>query len=392
LPVVGGQGSRLFLADGRELVDGLASWWTVAHGYRHPHIIARVEAQLKRLPHVAFGGVAHEPAYTLAARIARLLPEPLTRVFFVESGSVAVEVAVKMAMQSCHNRGERDRRRIVCFEGAYHGDTFATMALSDPRNGIHGAFMGSGLEAVRFPLPVERDMSFERAFAQIASVVACVIVEPLVQCAGGLRFHDASVLQRIRRVCDTHGVLLIFDEIATGFHRTGKCFALLEAEVIPDIVVLGKALTGGTIPLAAAVSTEAVFSTFLGDDAETVLQHGPTYMGNPLACAAAHASLDLFEREDMIERVRRLGGWLRDGLAGLRHRPHVHDVRVRGAIGVVEMESGTAPPSADFARSGAFVRPLRLKDADFVYLMPPLVVGEADVGVLVGAIRGALTL
>jgi adenosylmethionine-8-amino-7-oxononanoate aminotransferase len=390
LPVVGCEGSRLILADGQELVDGLASWWTAAHGYLHPHIVARVEAQLKRLPHVAFGGLAHEAAYTLAARIAKLLPASLTRVFLVESGSVAVEVAVKMAVQSFHNRGEPERRRVVCFEGAYHGDTFATMALSDPVTGMHRAFSGLGLEAIHLPLPVEGDTPFEDAFARLALGVACVIVEPLVQCAGGLRFHDASVLQRLRRACDRHGALLIFDEIATGFFRTGRCFALHDAEVVPDIVVLGKALTGGTIPLAAAVSTEAVFSMFLGDDMDTALQHGPTYMGNALACAAAHASLDLFEQVDMVDRVRRLSERLHDGLAGLRGRPHVRDVRVRGAIGVVEMDPGTAPASVEFARRGAFVRPLRLKNADFVYLMPPLVLGEVDMRVLVDAIDSAL--
>ena len=391
LPVVGCEGTRLILADGQELVDGMASWWTVAHGYRHPHVVAGVRAQLERLPHVALGGLAHEAGYTLATRLAKLLPEPLTRAFFVESGSVAVEVAVKMAVQSFHNRGEHERRRVVCFEGAYHGDTFATMALSDPLTGMHRAFSGFGLEAVHFPVPVDGDPGFEAAFGQIASGVACVIIEPLVQVAGGLRFHDARVLQRLRRVCDMHGVLLVFDEIATGFYRTGPRFALHEAEVVPDIVILGKALTGGTLPLAAAVSTDAVFSAFLGDDTETALQHGPTYMGNALACAAAHASLDLFEQADMVARVCRLSEWLHDGLVGLRGLPHVRDVRIRGAIGVVEMDPGRAPASAEFARRGAFVRPLRLKDADFVYLMPPLVLGEADMSLLADAIHGALT-
>jgi adenosylmethionine---8-amino-7-oxononanoate aminotransferase len=392
LPVVSCEGSRLLLADGRELVDGLASWWTAAHGYRHPHIVARVDAQLRRLPHVAFGGLAHEAAYALATRIARLLPPTLTRVFFVESGSVAVEVGVKMAVQSFHNRGEHGRRKVVCFERAYHGDTFATMALCDPLTGMHRAFAGFGLDAVHLPLPVEGDAGFETAFARIVEQVACVLVEPLVQCAGGLRFHAPSVLQRVRRACDAHGVLLVFDEIATGFYRTGQCFALLEAKVLPDIVVLGKALTGGTIPLAATVATDAVFSPFLGDDSDKALQHGPTYMGNALACAAAHASLDVFEQEDMVARVRRLEETLRESLAGLRDRPHVRDVRVRGAVGVVEMQTGTAPTSAaDFAKRGAFIRPLRLKGADFVYLMPPLSIAEADMSVLANAIHDTLT-
>ncbi len=388
LAVVGCRGSRLVLDGGREIVDGLASWWTAAHGYRHPHILTEVEAQLRRLPHIAFGGLAHEAAYTLAARLVRLLPAPLTRVFFVESGSVAVEVAVKMAVQSFHNRGQRDRRRVLAFDGAYHGDTFATMALSDPVSGMHTAFAGFGLETVHLPLPAPGDDRFEAAFARVADTLACAIVEPLVQCAGGLRFHDAEALRRVRRACDAHGVLLVLDEIATGFYRTGRRFALDEAEIVPDIVVLGKALTGGTLPLAATVATEHVFAAFLGDDADQALQHGPTYMGNALACAAAGASLDLFEREDMTARVERLAAALGQGLAPLRDAPHVRDVRVKGGIGVVEMTAGTAPLSAAFADRGAFLRPIRQKQADFVYLMPPLVIGDEDLALLLGVIRG----
>jgi adenosylmethionine---8-amino-7-oxononanoate aminotransferase len=393
LAVVGCRGCRLLLADGRELVDGLASWWTVAHGYRHPHIVGAVQKQLAALPHVAFGGLAHEAAYSLAERLAALCPPPLTRVFFVESGSVAVEVAMKMAVQSFHNRGQPHRRSVVAFDGAYHGDTFATMALSDPLTGMHGAFTGFGPDVIHLPLPAAGD-AFESAFERVGAQVACVVVEPLVQCAGGFRFFDADALARMRRACDRHGALLVFDEIATGFYRTGSRWALLQADVVPDIVVLGKALSGGTLPLAAAIATEEVFAAFVDDDpaadAEKALQHGPTFMGNALACAAAHASLDLFEQSDMAARVGRLEATLRDGLGRLEGRPNVTDIRVRGAIGVVEMRPGTAPPSADFALRGAFVRPLRLRHADFVYLMPPLVIDGADAAVLFDALSDTL--
>jgi adenosylmethionine-8-amino-7-oxononanoate aminotransferase len=391
LPVVGARGSRIVLADGRELVDGIASWWTAAHGYNHPHIADRVREQLAVLPHVAFGGLANEPAYTLAARLAKLLPAPLSRVFFVESGSVAVEVALKMAIQGCHNRGEHGRRRIICFSGAYHGDTLATMALSDPVSGMHRAFAGMGVDALHLPVPRPDDEgAFERAFHAVAGEVAGAIIEPLVQCAGGMLFHEPAALRRLRQACDEGGVRLIFDEIATGFHRTGSRFALDSAGVIPDIVTLGKALTGGTLPLAAVVAREEVFGCFLGDSSETALQHGPTYMGNALACAAAHGSLDLFEQDDFPARVARLAVALTERLAPLRGRPGVREVRVLGGIGVVEMEPGRAPAAADFAARGAFLRPLRLPLSDTLYLMPPLTIEAPDLDLLAGAIAGAI--
>ncbi len=390
LAVVGLRGCRLVLADGRELVDATASWWTAAHGYGQPHIAARVTEQLRRLPHVAFGGLAHEAAYSLASRLARMLPAPLSRVFFAESGSVAVEIALKMAIQS-FQRSARPRRTVVSFDGAYHGDTFAAMSLCDPIDGMHGALRGLGLQVVHLPLPAAADGgSFERSLARIGDDVACVIVEPLVQCAGGMRFHDAGALRRLRRACDAAGAWLVFDEIATGFFRTGARFALDAAGVVPDVVVVGKALTGGTLPLAAAIASEAVFAAFLDEDPGRALQHGPTYMGNALACAAAHASLDLFDGSDFAARVRGLEAAMRDGLAAVRGRPGVRDVRCKGGIGVVEMDPGAAPASVAFARRGAFVRPLRLRSCDVVYLMPPLVVGPEDLHVLFASIDAAL--
>ncbi len=389
LPVAGARESRLILADGRELVDGIASWWTAAHGYNHRHIRARVEEQLRRLPHVAFGGLANEPAYALAKRLAGML-DPLSRVFFVESGSVSVEVALKMAVQAFHNRGQARRRTIVCFENAYHGDTLATMALSDPLTGMHRAFAGMGVDAVHLPIPRKEDGgAFEAAFDRLGEEVAAVIVEPLVQCAGGMRFHSTDALRRMRRACDERGAWLIFDEIATGFFRTGARFALEAAAVVPDIVTIGKALSGGTLPIAAVVARDSVFECFLSEKADRALQHGPTYMGNALACAAAHGSLDLFEHDDYAARVRALESVLGERLEPLRGRADVLDVRVMGAIGAVEMRPGTAPASADFAARGAFLRPLRLPHADVVYLMPPLTIDD-DIHVLLDAITAVV--
>jgi adenosylmethionine-8-amino-7-oxononanoate aminotransferase len=390
LVVVGAAGCRLQLADGRSLVDGIASWWTAAHGYRHPHIAARVQQQLEVLPHVAFGGLAHEAGYTLASRLASLFPETLNRVFFVESGSVAVEVALKIAL-GAQARGSK-RADVVAFAGAYHGDTFATMALCDPA-GMHGPSAGA-FRVHHFGIPASDDAAleqgFEERFAAVAPTTAACIIEPLLQAAGGMRFHDVDVLKRLRAACTRHGVALIFDEVATGFFRTGRRFALEEAGVVPDVVVVGKALTGGTLPLAAAIASEGLFQAFLSDDAGRALQHGPTYMANPLACAAAHGSLDLFDAGDFVGRVAALEQKLRAGLSPLSGRAKVRDVRVKGGVAVVELEPGTAPSSVSFAARGAFVRPLRLADCDVVYLMPPLVIDDDDLAVLCSALTSEL--
>jgi adenosylmethionine-8-amino-7-oxononanoate aminotransferase len=397
LPVVSAHGSRLVLADGRELVDGIASWWTAAHGYQHPHLVTAIQQQAERLCHVAFGGLAHAQASTLCARLAGLLPAPLSRVFLVESGSVAVEVALKMCRQAFANTGRPQKRRVLAFAGAYHGDTFATMALCDPHDGMHTAFVD--VDDPRGPLHVALPASLAdtAAVAALDDVVAAhahelaaIIVEPLLQGAGGMRLHDAGVLRHLRALGDAWDVKLIFDEIATGFFRLGPRFALDEAGVVPDVVTLGKALTGGTLPLACAVAREDLFACFLADDARHALQHGPTYMGNALACAAAHASLDLFDAVvdgvDASGRVRRLEGRLRDALDPLRALPGVRDVRVKGAMAAIELPPGTAPSSLAFAGRGAFIRPLRLSTADVVYVTPPHGIDDVDLAVLMAAI------
>lgn len=383
-------GVRLYLADGRELIDGISSWWTACHGYNHPYIRAAVAAQLERLPHVMLGGLVHPPALELARRLAALLPGDLDHVFFSESGSVAVEVAMKIAMQYRMNRGEVARTRFLSFEHAYHGDTFATMSVCDPEEGMHALFGSVLPQQVVAPIPdtAERAAAFERAVAAHAQELTAVIVEPLVQAAGGMKFHSPETLAKIAAVARRHDLLLVLDEIATGFGRTGTLFACEQAGVVPDVITLSKALTGGTLPLAATVATKRVYDAFWSDDATHALMHGPTYSGNPLGCAAALASLDLFATEPRLQQVREIESRLADGLAACRALEGVCDVRVKGAIGVVQL--GRAPKHEAlrqrFVRHGVWIRPF----GDVVYLMPPFVIGGDDLGRLTAAVRDVL--
>ncbi len=305
VPVVSASGVRLRLADGRELIDGVASWWTACHGYGHPHILKSIREQLEKMPHVMFGGLAHEPAYRLAARLAAMLPGDLNHIFFSESGSVAVEVALKMAVQFWLNQNER-RTNFVSFRGGYHGDTFATMAICDPEEGMHKLFRGVVAEQFVTELPdiaAKRD-ALDRLLAENRRDIAAVIVEPLVQGAGGMRFHDAGVLRKLKTLCDRHELLLIFDEIFTGFGRTGSMFACEQVGIVPDIICLGKALTGGTMPLAVTVASDRVYEAFLSDNPDAALMHGPTYMAYPLGCSAANASLDLLRKRSTFAASR----------------------------------------------------------------------------------------
>ncbi|MBQ1541271.1 adenosylmethionine--8-amino-7-oxononanoate transaminase [Caulobacter sp. CCUG 60055] len=389
LAVARTQGCRLILEDGRELVDGVASWWTACHGYNHPHIAAAVREQLDRAPHMMFGGLAHEPAYRLAARLAALLPGELDHVFFAESGSVAVEIAMKMALQFWINKGVGGRKRFLSFLGGYHGDTLATMSVCDPEEGMHALFSGvTPAQHVR-PLPVDAasEAALDDFLAASGGEIAAMIVEPLIQGAGGMLLHTPETLRRLRRLADRHDILLIFDEIFTGFGRTGTLFAMEQAGVEPDIVTLSKALTGGTLPLSAAVASRKVFEAFWSDDAGAALMHGPTYMGNPLACAAAAASLDLFERGDWRGQVEKLAQALREGLEPCRALPGVRDVRVLGAMGVVEMDRPVDAALSDrFVAEGVWIRPF----GRIVYLTPAFVITDEDLKALVGAIRKVL--
>jgi adenosylmethionine-8-amino-7-oxononanoate aminotransferase len=386
LAVARTEGCRIVLEDGRELIDGIASWWTACHGYNHPHIRAAVERQLAAMPHVMFGGLTHEPAETLARRLAALLPDDLDHVFFSDSGSVAVEVAMKMAVQFGLNCGAVGRTKFVAFRGAYHGDTTGAMAVCDPEGGMHARFAGLLPQHLIVDLP--RDAAGVAALDDLlerhANEIAGLIVEPLVQGAGGMLFHEASVLRALRAAADRHGLPLIFDEIFTGFGRTGAMFACELAGVTPDIITLSKALTGGTLPLAATVARRHVFEAFWSDDASKALMHGPTFMANALACAAASASLNLFEREPRLQQVAAISEALTVGLAPCCDLPGVRDVRVLGAIGVVELEriDDVDALRQRFIAEGVFVRPF----GNVVYLAPPFTIGEDDLAVLIKAV------
>ncbi|MEI7805716.1 MAG: adenosylmethionine--8-amino-7-oxononanoate transaminase [Hyphomicrobiales bacterium] len=386
LAVTATRGTRIVLADGRELIDGIASWWTSCHGYNHPHIRAAIERQLAQMPHVMFGGLAHEQALNLARRLAALLPGDLERVFFSESGSVAVEIAMKMAVQFAINRGARGRTKFLAFKGGYHGDTTGAMAVCDPESGMHALFAGMLPQHHIVDLPRDEASisAFDKFVARHADELAGIIVEPLVQGAGGMHFHDADVLRHLRAAADRNDLLLIFDEIFTGFGRTGAMFACEAAGVTPDIVALSKALTAGTLPLAATVARKKVFEAFWSDDPEKALMHGPTYMGNALACAAANASLDLFEREPRLQQVAAISAALTRGLEPCRGLPGVKDVRVLGAIGVVEMQriENLDALRQRFIAAGVFVRPF----GNVIYLTPAFAIGEEDLAKLTSTV------
>jgi adenosylmethionine---8-amino-7-oxononanoate aminotransferase len=383
-------GSRIVLADGRELIDGIASWWTACHGYNHPHIRQAVERQLALMPHVMFGGLAHEQALTLAGRLAALMPGDLNRVFFSESGSVAVEIAMKMALQFWLNRGMRKRRKFLAFKGGYHGDTTGAMAVCDPDAGMHARFRGVLPEhcVVGLPESEESAANFARCLEHHAEELAGIIVEPLVQGAGGMRFHSPSVLQRLRDAANRYELVLIFDEIFTGFGRTGRLFACGEAGVVPDIITLSKALTGGTLPLAVTIARAKVFDAFWSDEPGDALPHGPTFMANALACAAANASLDLFEREPRLRQVADIATALEHGLAPCRGLPGVRDVRVKGAIGVVELDriDDLEGLRARFVEEGVFVRPF----GSIVYLTPAFTISAEELARLMQAVVNVL--
>jgi adenosylmethionine-8-amino-7-oxononanoate aminotransferase len=386
LEAVATRGSRIVLADGRELVDGIASWWTAVHGYNHPHIARAVADQLARMPHVMFGGLTHAPAERLAARLAALLPGDLDHVFLSDSGSVAVEVALKMAAQMWLNRGVSGRTRVLAFRDGYHGDTMGAMSVCDPEEGMHRRF-GAYLPGQVFcDLPRSRAETevLDAALAAHRETLAAVIVEPLVQGAGGMILHPPEVLATVARLARRHGLPLIADEIFTGFGRTGSLFACQQAGIVPDILCLSKALTGGTMALAATVARTEVFEAFWSEDPAAALMHGPTFMANPLACAAANASLDLFETEPRLDQATAIARRLTEGLAGLKGLPGIADVRVLGAIGAVQF---TATPDlaalkAAFLDRGVWVRPF----GDIVYLTPALTIPEADLDRLIGAL------
>jgi adenosylmethionine---8-amino-7-oxononanoate aminotransferase len=390
LQAVRTEGTRIHLADGRVLIDGIASWWTACHGYNHSHIRTAVEQQLRAMPHIMFGGFTHAPAETLAARLTALAPGSLEHVFFCDSGSVAVEVAMKMAVQYWLNRGIPERTRFVAFRDGYHGDTMGAMSVCDPDAGMHTslrAYLPAQIFA-ELPRTAQEREAFDALLTAHAHEIAAVIVEPMVQGAGGMRFHTPGELAQIAAAARRHGLLLIADEIFTGFGRTGTMFACEQANVAPDILCVSKALTGGTIGLAATLASRAVFDAFWSDEPATALMHGPTFMANPLACAAANGSLDLFEREPRLAQVRAMEEALAYGLEPCRGLGDVVDVRTKGAIGVVQL---ARPPdrrllTQAFIDAGVWVRPF----GDIVYLTPALNMPPHEIAQLCQTIANVL--
>lgn len=391
LPVVSAEGVRLRLADGSELVDAMSSWWCAVHGYRHPALDAAVRDQLDAMAHVMFGGLTHEPAVRLAQELLALAPDGLEHVFFADSGSVAVEVALKMALQS--GRGSR----LLTVRGGYHGDTTGAMALCDPEGGMHELFAGVLPRHVFAPRPPDGfDAGLDPLWAEDvtdlverhASELAAIVVEPVLQGAGGMRVHSPACLRLLRELCTAHDLLLVLDEIATGFGRTGALFACEHAGVTPDILCVGKALTGGYLTLAATLCTPAVARAVSSGPAGG-LMHGPTYMANPLACAVGLASLGLLAAGGWRGQVAAIERGLRDGLAPARELAGVVDVRVLGAVGVVELDRpvDVAAASAAAIARGVWVRPFR----DLVYTMPPYVSSEEDVAAIAGAVVASAT-
>ena len=394
--MVGASGVHLHLEDGRQLIDGMSSWWAAIHGYNHPRLNAAAHTQLQTMAHVMFGGITHPAAVALGRLLVKMTPEGLDRIFLCDSGSVSVEVSLKMAIQYQHALGHTHKNQFLTFAKGYHGDTTGAMSVCDPVSGMHQLFAGF-LPQHHFaeapdlgydrPLSEAAALALRQFFDQHAQTAAAFILEPIVQGAGGMRIYAPAYLKLVRQLCDEHGLLLIADEIATGFGRTGKLFAVEHAEIQPDILCVGKALSGGYLTLAATICTDAVAQTICQGEAG-VLMHGPTFMGNPLACAIAAESLRLLEEEPWQERVLGIEATLKIALLPLLDHPRVQDVRILGAIGVIETTTSVkvAEAQAFLVAQGVWVRPFR----NLLYIMPPYIMTKAELLQLCGALSAVL--
>lgn len=386
------EGVRIKLADGATLIDGMSSWWCAIHGYNHPDMNQALNEQISNMSHVMFGGLTHNPAIKLAQRLVDMTPDNIQTVFFADSGSVAVEVSMKMAIQYWHDKQQPSKQHFLTIKNGYHGDTFGAMSVCDPVTGMHSLFANTiapqffvDAPQCSYDQPCSDDdiAPMRQQLADHHATIAAVIIEPIVQGAGGMRFYSPDYLKRVRALCDEFNVLLILDEIATGFGRTGKLFACEHAGISPDIMCVGKALTGGYLTLAATMTTQEISET-ISNGNPGLFMHGPTFMANPLACAAGVASLDLLIKSDWHQQVSHIESLLKRGLAKCKSLTGVKDVRVLGAIGVVELEESVelSDIQPKFVEQGVWVRPF----GKLVYLMPPFIMSEEDLDYLTTAL------
>ena len=371
---------EIILKNGKRLIDGISSWWSVSHGYNHPKITKAIEQQLKKMPHIMMAGIANEQTYKLAYNLAKITPKNLNKVFFSDSGSTAIEVAMKMAAQYFINQKKPDKIKFISFQDSYHGDTAGAMSLADLDSGMHKKFKNYLPKNYNLKLPKNREdfLEFENFIKNNGNKIAGIVIEPLVQCAGGMKFHKADILQKIYQITKKYQLLFIADECAVGFYRTGKFFACNHANISPDIMVLGKALTGGFMTLAATVTTDEIFNQFLSNELDTALMHGPTFMGNPLAASAANASIELFLEENYEKKVQNIEKILKSSLNKLKKYQKVVDVRILGAIGVIEIETNWEEITflrQYFTDHNIWLRPF----SNVIYVMPPLTIAENQI-------------